>query len=508
LVGNTVTITIPDIENMSDEDFAYFARMHDGRWSDQTKAMMLRFGTDKLNLNRAWAGATQFWSCPCCKRAKPEIARLTSSGVLLCAIESHHDHLGDTAADLFKAIIGTSEDREFIIQREHAKYGMLQFVERFQRTLICIDCNVAETAAKDLLGNVTNDTFTLRKRELSFSPMEIAGFIKPTANKVHELDTDAVRATWEKVKPDIIDRMDFCERMARRFVNGKNRREVAVGTRERLEMDDHLVIMEQVREALPEFSRGNSIATRVMIRSVARDAVRRSSRPKTKPTTRAINNADYAKLDVANAGQKHWPRVGDDWRCACCHRTKREICRLSNKKVWHAKIHVLRDWIFDETEPNARYWRAPLENTNLTIVDHVPSLVCQDCRHVVSESKRMDDSVEESALTIADMAESITTVVPHHLHEIDYQFAIHRAHENGDIVAAVEAYHAHEQEVRFQMERFKSFIKRHRCSMEEARDHYAYIYAKAAEEELAEGHAFMDWMIAEGWRFEQRRSHE
>ena len=107
-----------------------------------------------------------------------------------------------------------------------------------------------------------------------------------------------------------------------------------------------------------------------------------------------------------------------------------------------------------------------------------------------------------------DMAESITTIVPHHLHEIDYQFAIQRAHENGDIVAAVEAYHAHEQEVRFQMERFKSFMKRHRCSIEEARDHYAYIYAKAAEEELAEGHAFMDWMIAEGWRFEQRRSHE
>lgn len=154
-------------------------------------------------------------------------------------------------------------------------------MERFQRTLICIDCNVSETAAKDLLGNVTDETFTLRKREFSFSPMEIAGFVKPVANKVHELDAEAVRATWKRVKPDIIDRMDFCERMARRFVNGKNRREVAVGTRERLEMDDHLVIMEQVWEALPELSRGNSIATRVMIRSVARDAVRRSAKPKT-----------------------------------------------------------------------------------------------------------------------------------------------------------------------------------------------------------------------------------
>ncbi|WP_320265313.1 hypothetical protein [Mesorhizobium dulcispinae] len=493
---------------MSDEDFAYFARMHDGRWSEQTKAMMRRFKTDKLNLNRAWAGATQHWSCPCCKRTKPEIARLTSSGVLLCAIESHHDHLGDTAGDRFKAIVGSSDDREFIIQREHAKNGMLQFVERFQRTMICIDCNVAETAAKDLLGNVTDDIFALRKREFSFSPLEIASFIKPVANKVHELNADFVRSSWNRVRPDIIDRMDFCERIARRFVNGKNRREVAVGTRERIEMDDNLIVMEQVRNALPDFSRGESIATRVLIRSVARDAVRRSFRPKAKAATRPITDADYARLDAANADQKHWLNINEDWRCTCCRRTKRELCRLSNKRVWHAQIHVLRNWIFDETEPNARYWRASQENTNLIIVDHIPSLVCQDCRHVSSEIQRMDDSVDQNALTIDDIAESISAIAPHQLHDIDYRFAIQRAHENHDIVAAVEAYHAHEQEVRFQMARIRSFMKRHRCPIEDARNTYAYEYAKAVDVEIKEGQAFMDWMIAEGNRFEKRRESE
>lgn len=310
------------------------------------------------------------------------------------------------------------------------------------------------------------------------------------------------------MKPDIIDRMDFCERMARRFVNGKNRREVAVGTRERLEMDDRFVIWELVSQALPELSRGNSIATRVMIRSVARDAVRRSARPKTKPAVRAITDADYAKLDATNGDQKHWPKVSDDWRCACCHRTNREICRLSNKKVWHARIHTVRDWIFDEAEPNAQYWRAPLERTNLMIVDHVPSLICQDCKHVVSEIQRMDDSVDYNALTIADMAESITAIAPHQLHDIDYQFAIKRAHENSDIVAAVEAYHAHEQDVRFQMARIKSFMKRHRCRIDDARGTFAYEYAKAVDVELEEGQAFIDWIIAEGRRFEKRRESE
>lgn len=461
---------------------------------------MRRLGTDKLNLNRAWAGTWQRWTCPCCNRTKPQIARRTSSGVLLCALEFHHDHLGDKAGKRFEEIIGKSDDREFMIQRSHAKYGMLQFVERFQRTLICIDCNLAEGKAKGLVGDMDPD--------FTFSPKEIAGFINAADNRVHEIDGDAVLATWNRVKPDIVDRMDFCERMARRFANGKNRRELAIGTRENLVMNDYLVIWKQVADAVPELSRGNSIATRVLARSTSRDAVHRSTRPKTKPSVMAISDADFAALDAANSDQKFWTRSGDDWTCACCHRTKREICRRSNARKWTARIHKLRDWILDDDNPNALYWRLGVESAGLIIVDHKPTLVCQDCRHVATEVQKLDDSVDYNALTIGDVADSIITIAPNQMHEVDYDFALQRARENGDLVAAVNAYHEHEQEVRFQMDRIKSFTKWHRCSVDEARDNFAYEYAKAVDVDLEEGHAFVNWMIAEGHRFERLRALE
>lgn len=51
-------------------------------------------------------------------------------------------------------------------------------------------------------------------------------------------------------------------------------------------------------------------------------------------------------------------------------------------------------------------------------------------------------------------------------------------------------------------------MMRHRCPIEDARNTFAYEYAKAVDMELQEGHAFMDWMIAEGRRFEERRASE
>lgn len=47
-------------------------------------------------------------------------------------------------------------------------------------------------------------------------------------------------------------------------------------------------------------------------------------------------------------------------------------------------------------------------------------------------------------------------------------------------------------------------MKRRRCPIEDARNTFAYEYAKAMDVELKEGHAFMDWIIAKGRRLEKR----
>lgn len=52
MANQTISLTIPDIDLMSDDDLADLLRLRDGRWSRQTKDMLVRFGTSKLNLNR------------------------------------------------------------------------------------------------------------------------------------------------------------------------------------------------------------------------------------------------------------------------------------------------------------------------------------------------------------------------------------------------------------------------------------------------------------------------
>ncbi|WP_423296849.1 hypothetical protein [Ancylobacter sp. VNQ12] len=49
--GIEAIIQIPDIEALADDELAEIAHMRDGRWSAQTRAFLVRFGTTRLDLN-------------------------------------------------------------------------------------------------------------------------------------------------------------------------------------------------------------------------------------------------------------------------------------------------------------------------------------------------------------------------------------------------------------------------------------------------------------------------
>lgn len=89
----TVSLDIPDLPNIPDVEVAALARGHDGRWSEQTKRLLTASGTSLLDLNSNWASTWIGWACPCCRREKPQICRLSEGNVLLCRLELHHDHI-------------------------------------------------------------------------------------------------------------------------------------------------------------------------------------------------------------------------------------------------------------------------------------------------------------------------------------------------------------------------------------------------------------------------------
>jgi hypothetical protein len=241
-----VTVHVPDIAAMSDDELAIFARGFDGRWSEQTRGLMQRFGTDKLDLNRAWASSWIGWTCPCCGREKRDIARLTRNGVLLCRLERHHDHGRDVARKLFDTATGAAHAQGPAAgQIGDAKDALTVLVERFEAVLICGDCNAAEGEAKRLLAGTIDPDFT-------FGPAEIGMFITARPNQKHEVDLERAHTLWFECKPDFEDRLTFTRQLAARFAQGRNRRDTT-HRRGSFEFNDRDYVWNYITDLQPEF---------------------------------------------------------------------------------------------------------------------------------------------------------------------------------------------------------------------------------------------------------------
>ena len=213
-------IDIPDFTKMTDDEVERhpLARTKDGRWSSQTRWLLTQMGTDKLDLNEAWAQTWIGWQCPCCLRQKCEIARVTDSGVLLCQLDWHHDHLDDVASEVMRSIATNGIDGDLLVARKRTCSSARQLISRFARVLICNDCNAADAAMKDRLGGHVPSSF-------SFSPKEIAEFIKPQPNASHALDENKGRAVWPRALAEFESRLAFARWMGERIAAGQHDQE-------------------------------------------------------------------------------------------------------------------------------------------------------------------------------------------------------------------------------------------------------------------------------------------
>ena len=487
------TLRVPDIDRMSDEELADFLHMRDGRWSLQTKGLLSKFGTTRLNLNRGWAGLWQSWSCPCCERGKLQIPRLSSAGVLLCQIEMHHDHLEDWASKHFlERNPKTADDSNKNLQIDQGKHSMLELIRRFERVPLCLDCNLVEGKAKASLGN---DAF----RDFSFSPSEIASFITVQDNQVHYFNPAKVREVWFGIKEDVLDRIEFGATLAERFRNGKSRRQVGGQPPPEFWVDSNALFRRILwkNSSMPSSS---TIAEKIVARSTARDAVGQSAKPKIRPPGRSPSDEQYAAINLQNSTQKYWVYFGEDWRCACCDRSKRAICRKANSGKWTARIHVTRDWIFSDNLPA---FDPSWSGDSLCIDDHHPVFICQDCRHAVSEIQRRDDSLDEDSVTLNDVRASIKAVAANEMHEIDYDSLMDRARENFGLQEAISLYRSLEQAARYHVEQARIVMRQFSCSFDDARDHLVGSRVEFHNESSEKARKMVDWYLERGKRFEE-----
>ncbi|WP_170481395.1 hypothetical protein [Ruegeria arenilitoris] len=486
-----VSISIPDIASLGDDDMPAIAPFRDGRWSNQTKDLLAKFGAHKLNLNRGWASTWTEWSCPCCKRHKRQIVRLAPGRVLLCHLELHHDHLDDLVKKLFKEILSRCDEPEFRVQISRAERTLRPLVERFECTLICAECNLADGRVKRELRDEIEPHFT-------FTPSEISDFIRVSDNRVHEVDFERARAIWTKEKQGLADRVDFARRMATRIAKGRHNREVAPGKKLQGQPRARDILFRLCEAELPDIHSLN-LGAAIEARSVARDVVGRTHKPIKRENVKPPTDAEFAMLDTEqSAKSKHWRDAGDAWKCPCCRRKKREISRRSNRGKWTARIHRFEG--FDIEDDAQQLWRRRLDGAGDIVISKPKfELICQDCREIVAKQRQRRADLDARALTLENLRELANPATINVAHDVNFECVEEMIIKNSSLLDAIAEFEDHQR--RAADTRIKQIrLKKAGCTASEARDLIGYEIAKARDWELEEGDDHVDWLLAEAVR--------
>lgn len=141
-----VSLRLPNILKLSDQEMQQHFAILDGRWSAQTKHLVSSHKASGLSLNRSWALVRQGWRCPCCERDKTCLVRLSPKGILLARLEEHHDHFREWIDRAFDARFG--RPRNLPPEALHVESSAHVMMERFSNELICSDCNAADGQIK------------------------------------------------------------------------------------------------------------------------------------------------------------------------------------------------------------------------------------------------------------------------------------------------------------------------------------------------------------------------
>lgn len=138
------------------------------------------------------------WFCPGCLRPKSAIARRHKdgrfNGALCCIIHEHHDHFGDMCQRELRVPRASREN----IQENRNDFAKQQAIRdsftRFAPTLMCADCNAADTVAKQMVGAYP---------DFSFSPCEIPEFIGASPGQMHQVYERKAKDVYEAILPSL-----------------------------------------------------------------------------------------------------------------------------------------------------------------------------------------------------------------------------------------------------------------------------------------------------------------
>ncbi|UZW57846.1 hypothetical protein NUH86_22820 (plasmid) [Sphingobium sp. JS3065] len=437
------------------------------------------------------------WSCPACKRTKPEIARKTAQGILLCQLDEHHDHLRDHVEKLLKI------DRDRVSEKQRvrittARLAVMDLSERFGRTVMCCDCNQADGAAKLQIGGSLHPDF-------SFSPLEIATFITPMPNAAHQLDIPKARALWDSLRADVAQRLDFATMMVDRISKGLHDREPQRMPSESRHRRDADIVYDLVSRAAESRASALNMSRALLDRSCASDGKastgkRSACRPIAVPSL-----SDFRTLNETKRHPGPWMRAGGNWCCPICERTKFEIVRKSNKGTWAAGIHEFSVYTEENDEDNRR--RRSLRYDGAVIIAQAEViLICHDCRSILTEAKTIAPGAGDAALKPDDLRMLMGEPVPHRAHMLDQDAIRRTVTANREWEAGVEEFQRHRSEARLYRGRHAQLCHDYPKSKEAVFHNLLERWSSQLPEPLADVEGHFRWLLAEGQRYKDEDS--
>lgn len=430
----SVAINFPLLAQWEDAELEERYIGRDGRWSGTTREILKALRCDRLDLNLGWASVSQSWRCAACGRDKPRIARVTAAGVALLRLEEHHDHLGDTINAGLREKAGQNWVEVLAPGAGKLANSAEKLVRRFEPNLICHDCNLADGAAKNALGDLP--------RAFSFSPSEIRRFINAAPNREHRIDFDKAREVWNVVRPQFQRNLALAQMLVDQIASGSLVQEpgapTPTGLPEPLGMFGHLhacvrgsghALIAELHADLDAFER----------RSIARDGTA-SGKPRVRvPVTPLPTQMDVDAHD-GNGSPDLWHSAGSDWTCAGCERTRLGLLRSSRNKIrkWSARLHKHAEYVLAESA------------SGYTLVDtHINLLICGDCLGILTGVKQRDAALSHDAafLQIADL-KALANAKDHQPHAVDWPDAAARVRANLGWREAVDSYRRHHAEAK------------------------------------------------------------
>lgn len=388
------------------------ARFRDGRWSALSSYLKQRFETELMHLNEAWAMTSLAWRCPACERQKIDIARKTDSGIILCQLERHHDHLGDWASKILRETAFQGIPDTLSAQRKRACGAVLPLAERFAETLVCMDCNAADAAMKKDLGGRVH-------RDFSFSPSEIGAFIVARPNEPHERSLDRGIKVWAKADADFQNRLQFVEMIGSRLRQGLHDREQQSDPYKIAGDQDARMFLSLAKQQAGARGQLPPLWEAFRARSCAGDGHKSKKKNGAAAHIRVPTNQEFQDHNRAMQKPGPWSKASFDWRCACCARSKREIMRLSGKGKWTGQIHEIFDFQ-EETDERSLAFRS-VHRTEIPIFRSCSkATVCQDCRLLLTDAAKLraDGRSGEHCLSPEILRSLVGEAKPHMRHNV------------------------------------------------------------------------------------------